>query len=50
MRGRWFENRMAREGSTGPHRGFEHLELAMHVPLGGWHYSLWLQREHPRRA
>ena len=38
--GRWFENRMAREGSTGPYRGFEHLELAMHVPLGGWHYSL----------
>jgi len=47
MRGRWFENRMAREGSTGPHRGFEHLELAMHVPLGGWHYSLFIQREHP---
>ena len=34
MRGRWFENRMAREGSTGPCRGFEHMELAMHVPLG----------------
>jgi len=47
MRGRWFENRMAREGSTGPHRGFEHMELAMHVPLGGWHYSLFIQREHP---
>lgn len=44
---RWFENRMAREGSTGPFRGFEHLELAMHVPLGGWHYSLWLRRNHP---
>jgi arylsulfatase A-like enzyme len=47
LRGRWFENRMAREGSTGPYRGFEHLELAMHGPIGGWHYSLWLQHHHP---
>ncbi len=47
MAGRWFENRMAREHSTGPHRGFEHLELAMHGPIGGWHYSLWLQEQHP---
>jgi hypothetical protein len=31
---------MGRAGSTGTHRGFEHLELAMHVPLGGWHYSV----------
>jgi arylsulfatase A-like enzyme len=45
-RGKWFENRMAREGSTGPFRGFEHLELAMHGPIGGWHYSLWLQENH----
>ena len=47
LRGRWFENRMAREGSTGPYRGFEHMELAMHGPIGGWHYSLWLQQNHP---
>jgi arylsulfatase A-like enzyme len=47
LRGRWFENRMAGEGSTGPYRGFERMELAMHVPLGGWHYSLWLQNAHP---
>jgi arylsulfatase A-like enzyme len=47
MKGRWFENRMAREGSTGPFRGFEHLELAMHGPMGGWHYSLWLLQNHP---
>ena len=47
MKGRWFENRMAREGSTGPFRGFEHMELAMHGPMGGWHYSLWLQEKHP---
>lgn len=47
LRGRWFENRMAREGSTGPYRGFEHMELAMHGPIGGWHYSLWLQQHYP---
>jgi arylsulfatase A-like enzyme len=47
MQGRWFENRMAREDSTGPYRGFERMELAMHVPIGGWHYSLWLQKNHP---
>jgi len=47
LRGRWFENRMARDGSTGPYRGFEHMELAMHGPIGGWHYSLWLQQNHP---
>ncbi len=47
LRGRWPENRLAREGSTGPHRGFEHLELAMHGPVGAWHYSLWLQRNFP---
>jgi arylsulfatase A-like enzyme len=39
LEGRWPENRLAREGSTGPHRGFEHLELAMHGPLPLWHYG-----------
>ena len=47
FQGRWFENRMAGEGSTGPYRGFDHMELAMHGPIGGWHYSLWLQKNHP---
>jgi arylsulfatase A-like enzyme len=47
MRGRWPENRMALEGSTGPHRGFGHVELAMHGAVGFWHYSLWLQRNFP---
>lgn len=47
LRGRWFENRMAREGSTGPYRGFERMELAMHSPIGGWHYSVWLQQHYP---
>ena len=44
---RWPENRLGAEGSTGPHRGFEHLELAMHVPLGPWHYSRWLRERFP---
>jgi arylsulfatase A-like enzyme len=47
MRGRWFENRMAREGSFGPYRGFDRMELAMHGPMGFWHYSLWLQEHFP---
>ncbi|HVN84482.1 MAG TPA: sulfatase-like hydrolase/transferase [Candidatus Binatia bacterium] len=46
-KGKWFENRMADEGSTGPCRGFEHLELAFHGAMGNWHYSRWLQRRHP---
>ncbi|HMC40267.1 MAG TPA: sulfatase-like hydrolase/transferase, partial [Acidimicrobiales bacterium] len=43
LEGRWPENRFAREGSTGPHRGFEHLELAMHGPLPLWHYGVWVR-------
>lgn len=42
LEGRWPENRFAREGTTGPHRGFEHIELAMHGPLPLWHYGKWL--------
>jgi arylsulfatase A-like enzyme len=47
LQGRWFENTMARKGSTGPYRGFERMELAMHGPMGGWHYSMWLMQNHP---
>jgi arylsulfatase A-like enzyme len=46
LKGKWFENRMAAEGKNGPFRGFEHMELAMHGPMGRWHYSLWLQQNH----
>lgn len=42
LEGRWPENRMARDGTFGPHRGFDHLELAMHGPLPLWHYGKWL--------
>jgi arylsulfatase A-like enzyme len=44
---RFEENRMASEGSTGPWRGFDHVELATHGPMVGHHYARWLWREHP---
>ena len=51
--GRWRENTMAREGFTGPYRGFEHIELAMHGAMrirNNWHYDRWLMRAHPEGA
>ncbi len=46
----WPENRMAKDGSTGPYRGFEHAELAVHVPAFGerplQHYGRWLIDNH----
>src|SRR6185436_3887473 len=48
--GRWPENAFGRIGhdpTYGPHRGFEHLELAMHGPLALWHYGTWLRTEYP---
>lgn len=47
---KWFENRMATEGKTGPYRGFEHMELAMHGPMGKWHYTLWLRKNFPQEV
>jgi arylsulfatase A-like enzyme len=44
---KWQENRLAHDGSTGPYRGFEHLELAMHGYLRQWHYDKWLERNGP---
>ena len=43
----FFENRMAREHSTGPHRGFDHMELANHFFEGHSHYDLWMSEQHP---
>jgi len=44
----WFENRMARDGSVGPYRGFEHMELAMHGwSFGRYHYDRWLASNFP---
>ncbi len=56
--GRFTENRLAdlgvdsvdepwHDGTTGCHRGFQHLELATHGAVGWLHYSRWLQRTHP---
>ena len=36
--GRWSEGRLAKQGSTGPYRGFERVELVMHGPVGTGHY------------
>lgn len=44
---RFPENRLAAARSTGPWRGFEHVELATHGPLGGHHYADWLWTHHP---
>ncbi len=43
----FFENRMAREHSTGPHRGFDHMELANHFFEGHSHYDRWMTDQHP---
>jgi arylsulfatase A-like enzyme len=46
----WPENFMAARGLTGPYRGFEHAELAVHVPAFGkrplQHYGRWLIDTH----
>ncbi len=44
---RWRENAMAGEGSTGPWRGFEHMELAMHGWFARYHYCKWLEANYP---
>ena len=38
---------MAREGSTGPYRGFERMELSMHGLMGDWHYPRWFRENFP---
>jgi arylsulfatase A-like enzyme len=43
----FYENRCAAEGWTGPWRGFEHVELSTHGPMGGHHYASWLWEQHP---
>jgi arylsulfatase A-like enzyme len=56
--GRFTENMLAIEGvettdqpwsdgTTGPHRGFEHLEFATHGAAGMHHYARWLREHHP---
>ena len=43
----FFENRMAAEDNTGPHRGFDHMELANHFFEGHSHYDRWMTSQHP---
>jgi len=44
----FYENRMATLGEHGPHRGFEHMELANHFITGHAHYDVWLKQQHPQ--
>ena len=44
--GRWAEGRMAREDSTGPYRGFDHVEFVMHGPVGFGHYPKFMREHH----
>ena len=41
------ENRMGVQGTFGPHRGFDHMELAAHGARGPLHYPRWLMQNHP---
>ena len=43
---KFYENRMARIGEYGPHRGFDHMELATHSPLI-LHYNEWMRKNDP---
>ena len=42
------ETRLAGEGSTGPYRGFERVELASHTARGPLHYPVWMAQQHPQ--
>ena len=44
---RFPENRFARDGLVGLHRGFEHFEAATHGAQGPLHYARWLAANHP---
>ncbi len=46
----FYENQMASRGEFGPHRGFDHMELAAHGARGPLHYSRWLMEKHPEVA
>jgi len=42
-----YENRMAMLHEFGPHRGFDHMELAAHGARGLLHYPRFLMENHP---
>lgn len=46
----FFENTAASRNDFGPHRGFDHMELAGHTGRAGrslFHYPKWLAAQHP---
>ena len=46
----FFENLAANEGNTGPHRGFDRMELCGHsgrIARSVFHYAKWLNETHP---
>lgn len=47
---RFPENRLAAARSMGPWRGFDHVELATHGPVGGHHYADYLWSQHPEHV
>ena len=44
---RFEENRLGVSGEFGPHRGFDHMELATHGATGMTHYARWMMQHHP---
>jgi arylsulfatase A-like enzyme len=48
--GRFREGRLAKEGSTGPYRGFERVELVMHGPVGPGHYPRYMRKNYPEEV
>ena len=44
---KFYENRMAHIGENGPHRGFDHMELASHTSLI-LHYNKWMKENAPK--
>lgn len=51
--GPYYENFAASRGLSGPHRGFERMELCAHTGRAGrslYHYPKWLAEHHPGAA
>lgn len=51
--GPYYENFAASRGLSGPHRGFERMELCAHTGRAGrslYHYPKWLAENHPGAA
>lgn len=42
----FYENEMAKKGETGPHRGFDRMELANHFLTGNFHYDRHMLGQH----